>query len=112
MVFILLINVKKPTINDILTFISRMNFVLSWVEHEKSFITSGSVLEIIKLSSCSTQMCMEFDMLIIVKMPTVVDILTFISIINEKFECFKQEKICISNYFSQINELKFHGQLS
>ena len=32
------------------------------------------------------------NMLIIVKMPTVVDILTFISMINEKFECFKQEK--------------------
>ena len=30
----------------ILTFMSRINFVLSWVEHEKSFITSmpGSTL--------------------------------------------------------------------
>ena len=59
--FILLINVKMPTIVGILTFISMIdttperlkafvsilvfmsswNFVLSWVEHEKSFITSG-----------------------------------------------------------------------
>ena len=39
-VFILLINVKMPTIVGILTFMSRINFVLSWVEHEKSFITS------------------------------------------------------------------------
>ena len=30
----MLINVK-------ITFISRVNFMLSWVEHEKSFITSG-----------------------------------------------------------------------
>ena len=41
-VFILLLNVKMPTIFGILTFMSRINFVLSRVEHEKSFITSGS----------------------------------------------------------------------
>ena len=41
-VFIMLINVKMPTIVGILTFISRINFVLSRVEHEKSFITSHS----------------------------------------------------------------------
>ena len=39
-VFILLINAKMPTIVGILIFISRINFMLSWVEHEKSFITS------------------------------------------------------------------------
>ena len=37
----LLINVKMPTTVGILTFISRKNFMLSGVEHEKSFITSG-----------------------------------------------------------------------
>ena len=37
----MLINVKMPAIVGILTFMSRINFVLSWVEHEKSFITSG-----------------------------------------------------------------------
>ena len=40
-VFIMLINVKMPTIVGILTFMSRINFVLSRVEHEKSFITLG-----------------------------------------------------------------------
>ena len=39
-VFIMLINVKMPTIVGILTFMSRINFVLSWVKHGKSFITS------------------------------------------------------------------------
>ena len=39
--FILLINVKMPTIVGILTFMSRINFDLSWVEHDKSFITPG-----------------------------------------------------------------------
>ena len=38
-VFILLINVKMPTIVGILTFISRINFMHSSVELEKSFIT-------------------------------------------------------------------------
>ena len=37
----MLINVKMPMIVGILTFMSRINFVLSRVEHEKSFITSG-----------------------------------------------------------------------
>ena len=38
--------------------------------------------EIIKLISCSTQLSMKFILLINVKMPTNVDILTFISMIN------------------------------
>ena len=35
--FILLINVKMPTVIGILTFMSRINFMLSCIEHEKSF---------------------------------------------------------------------------
>ena len=42
-VFIMLINVKMPTIVGILVFMSRINFVLSSVEHENSFITSRHV---------------------------------------------------------------------
>ena len=41
MLFFLLIHVKKPKIVGILTFMSKKNFMLSRVEHEKSFITSG-----------------------------------------------------------------------
>ena len=40
-VCIVLINVKMPTIVGILTFMSRINFVLSQVEYEKCFITPG-----------------------------------------------------------------------
>ena len=40
-VFFLLINVKMPTIVAILTFMNKINFMLSWVEHEKSVIASG-----------------------------------------------------------------------
>ena len=32
---------KMPTIVGIFIFISRENFMLNWVEHEKSFITPG-----------------------------------------------------------------------
>ena len=39
-VFVMLGNVKMPTIVGILTFMSRINFVLSSVEHEIYFITS------------------------------------------------------------------------
>ena len=39
-VYIMLINVKMPTSDGILTFMSRISFVLSRVEHEK-FISSG-----------------------------------------------------------------------
>ena len=38
-VFIMLVNVKMQTIVGILTFMSRINFVLSGVEHGKSLIT-------------------------------------------------------------------------
>ena len=41
-VFILLINVKMPTVVGIFTVMSRLNFKPSWDEHEKSFITSRS----------------------------------------------------------------------
>ena len=37
-VFIMLINVKMPTIVGILTFMSRINFVLSRAEHGKKII--------------------------------------------------------------------------
>ena len=39
MLFFLLIKVEIPTIVGISTFMTRENFMLSWVEHEKSFIT-------------------------------------------------------------------------
>ena len=38
--------------------------------------------------SCSTQLSMNFNLLINVKMPTMVDILLFISRINTTYECF------------------------
>ena len=37
----MLINVKMPAVVGILTFMSMIDFVHSWVENEKGFITSG-----------------------------------------------------------------------
>ena len=48
----MLINVKMPTIVGILTFMSRINFMLSRVEHENSFITLGPGLMSILGPNC------------------------------------------------------------
>ena len=53
-----------------------------------------------KLFSCSTQVSMQFIMLINVKMPTIVGILTFISKINLASDIFKQENVVIFQYFT------------
>ena len=39
-----------PTIVGILTFMSRIKFMLSLVEHENIFITSGPVLSVLSLT--------------------------------------------------------------
>ena len=46
MLFFPLRHIKMPTIVGILTFMSRKNFMLNCVEHEKSFITSGPAFDI------------------------------------------------------------------
>ena len=42
MLFSWLINVKMPTIVGILTYMSRKNFMLNLVEHEKKFYNLGA----------------------------------------------------------------------
>ena len=75
---------KEFAIISNLRFISRTNFTLSLVEHEKSFITlrpeshkgcqsiarvtARPGLEVIKLFSCSTQLNMKFVLLINLKL--------------------------------------------
>ena len=49
----------------------------------------SSCLEVIKLFSCSTQLSTKFILLINVKMPTIVGMLTFISRINTISESLK-----------------------
>ena len=74
MIFIMLINVKMPTITDILTFIS------------------------------------IFIMLINVKMPTIVGILTFMSRINTTSESKQSRKSYYYQHFNSYEQLKFDAQ--
>ena len=68
--------------------------------------------EVIKLFSCSTQLSKKFIQLINVKMPIIVGILTFISMINTAPESFKARKIFIFQHFTFYEQLNFHAQLS
>ena len=61
--------------------------------------------EIIKLFPCSTQLSTIFILLINVKMPTTVGILTFISMINITSERFKARNFFICPYFSFYEQL-------
>ena len=62
--------------------------------------------------SCSTQLSTKFILLINVKMPTIVGILTFISMINTTSERLKTRNFLICWYFSFYEQLKFRAQFS
>ena len=66
--------------------------------------------EVVKLFSYSTQLIKEFILLINVKMPTVVGILSFISMINTTSERLKARHFFICWYFSFHEQLKFLAQ--
>ena len=68
--------------------------------------------QVIKLFSCSTQLSTKFILVINVKMPTTVGILTFISKINTTSERLKARHFFICRYFSFYEQLKFRVQLS
>ena len=67
--------------------------------------------EVIKLFLCQTQLSMKFILLINVKMPTIVGILTFISMINATSERLKARNLFICQYFSFYEQVKFHAKL-
>ena len=54
---------------------------------------------------------MKFILLINVKMPTIVGILTFISMINTTSESFKARNSLFFHYFQCYKQLKFHVQV-
>ena len=68
--------------------------------------------EVIKLFPCSAQLRLKFILLINVKMPTIVGILTFISRINYCLMGFMPEFSTDLGYFSIYELLKIHAQLS
>ena len=68
--------------------------------------------EVVKLFSCSTQQSTKFILLINVKMPTVVSISTFTSMINTTSERLKAKNFFTFRYFRFYEQLKFSAQLS
>ena len=69
--------------------------------------------EIIKLFfPFLTQLSTKFTLLINVKMPTIVGILTFISMINTTSERFKTRYFFLYRYFSFYERLKYRAQLN
>ena len=66
----------------------------------------------LKIFSYSTQLNKKFILLINVKMPTIVGILTFISMVNTTPERLKVRNFFICRYFSFYEQLKFRAQLS
>ena len=82
----------------------------------KHFCSLGQLFvgpcEVIKLIPCSTQLSMKFILLINVKMPTIVGILTFISMINTTSERLKAINFFIYRCLSFYEQLKFRAQLS
>ena len=54
----------------------------------------------------------EIILLINVKMPTIVGILTFINMINIASESLKARKTYIFHYFTFNEQLKYHAQVS
>ena len=68
--------------------------------------------EIIKLFSCSTELSMKFFLLINVKMPTIVGILTFMRGKNNILGLSEPKKAEFLDIFYTYEHLKFHVQLS
>ena len=71
----------------------------------------GSGTEVVNLFLCLTQLGKKFIMLINVKMPTIVGILTFISMLKATSESLKARKVGIFQQLSFYEQLKFYAQL-
>ena len=67
-------------------------------------------LEVINLFSCSAKLRLKFILLINVKMPTIVGILTFISRINYSLMEFVPVFSTDFGYFTIYEQFKFHAQ--
>ena len=96
------------------------NFLLLIYFHVLGFIGPFILLHVNKATDqaqcyktflCSTQVSRKFILLINVKMPTIVGILTFISMINTS-ERLKAKNFFIFLYFSFYEQLNFRAQLS
>ena len=68
--------------------------------------------QVIKLFPCSTRPSLKFILLVNVKMPAIVGILTFMSRINHYFFSFELQFSSNFDYSNIYEQLQFHAQLS
>ena len=68
--------------------------------------------EVINLFSYSTQLTSKLILLINVKMPTSVGILTFISMTDTTYERLKARHFFMCRYFSFCEQFKFRAQVN
>ena len=87
-------------------------YAYKWSSKEIAYKSKCQGPEVLKLFSCSTQLSTNFILLINFKMPTIVGILTFISMINTTSERFKVRHFFICRYFSFYEQLKVCAPLS
>ena len=87
-------------------------FGIGWMCPRWGRGTEGTGPEVIKPFLCSTQLSMKFFLLINVKMPTIVGILTFMNRKNSYLGWSEPEKCWISWYFHTYEQLKFYAQFS
>ena len=85
---------------------------LNWLENTAPFELIQPFPEVTKLFSCSTKLRLKFILLINVKMPTSVGILTFMSRTNYRLWQSEPEISTNFDYFSNYEQFKFHAQLS
>ena len=91
---------------------SKFAFMVVAICDQMHFTKTVSGPKVIELFSYSTQLAMKFILLINVIMPTIVGILTCISMINTISEKHKARNFFICQYFSFYEQLKYHAQLS
>ena len=70
-----------------------------WFTNARCVLRNQSDPEDLQLFSCSTEISMNLMKLINVKMPTIVDILTFMSMIHTTSEGLKARKVFIFQHF-------------
>ena len=71
------------------------NLSHSLKRHKSGIQVHRSGPDVIKLFSCSTQLSTKYILLINIKMPTIVGISTFITMINKTSESLKARKVVI-----------------
>ena len=96
-----------------LRFISRTKFMLSGVEHERNFITSGPGLEVMKLSSCSYQLSMKFFLLINLKLLTTANSFLLNLAEHENFSASKYENALLLAFsYLSVEKISCSAELS